>query len=479
MNQTLIKTRAQLPMSDTLQIDLTAYEAPLYSKKKVKKAGEKLVVDEIDDEVLSVLNNWRSAHALPLDAISFELNQSSVQADDGALLAKRLKRSPSIINKLKLQKNMSLARMQDIGGCRAILGSIDNVYEAKECFERKMQALGHELVRTDNYIQKPKKSGYRGIHLIYKYKGSGTSANHHGMMVEAQIRTRFQHYWATAVETMGAYMRQSLKSSQGDQQILSHFSRLGDLFAHYEGQPLYDQETSPHYLALSIMIESEFLQVQKKLMAYSFATKMIEDEIEVNDNDENADYYLVITDILKGTVRVKPVYKEDLIKANEEYTRLEQHFKYESSKDIALVSAKTLSELRDTYPNYFSDTQNFSEHYSRVVSHTIKSHEPITANASEKKSKYAYMCQIRELRVSTKKNIKKNMSKNRSLLRRKRMISRNLRKTTNPAKIKNLREQLDVISKGVNAQCRRVADVRSFYSNNFRLAPIASLLIKG
>ncbi|MGY5771398.1 RelA/SpoT domain-containing protein [Vibrio antiquarius] len=462
-------------MLDNLKIDLTDYETPLFSKKKVKKAGEKLVIDEVDDDVLSVLNNWRSAHALPLDAISFELNQISVRADESALLAKRLKRSPSIINKLKLQKNMSLARMQDIGGCRAILSSIDNVYKAKELFEQKMQDVGHELIRTDNYIQRPKKSGYRGIHLVYKYNGSDTSANHNGMMVEAQIRTRFQHYWATAVETMGAYLKQSLKSSQGDKQILGHFSRLGDLFAYYEGQPLYEQKIAPRHLAVNVMIESEFLQVQKKLMVYSFATKFIEDEIEVSDNEENADYYLVITDILKGTVRVKSVYKEELKAANEEYTRLEQHFKYESGKDIALVSAKTLSELRDTYPNYFSDTQNFSDHYSRVVSHAVKSGE---SGVKETKSRYEYMRQIRALRVNTKRSIKKNMSKNRSLLRRKRMITRNLRKTTNLAKIENLREQLDLISKDINAQCRRVADVRNFYSNDFRLVPIARLLVR-
>ncbi|ELA9842547.1 hypothetical protein V3H41_00405 [Vibrio parahaemolyticus] len=465
-------------MLDSLKIDITDYETPQFSKKRVKKAGEKLAIDEVDDEVLSVLNNWRSAHALPLDAISLELNQISVRTDEDALLAKRLKRSPSIINKLKLQKNMSLARMQDIGGCRAILASIDNVYEAKVFFEQKMQDVGHELVRADDYIQNPKKSGYRGIHLIYKYNGSETSANHHGMMVEAQIRTRFQHYWATAVETMGAYLKQSLKSSQGDRKILGHFSRLGDLFAYYEGQPLYDQEIAPHILAMNVMIESEFLQVHKKLMVYSFATKFIEEEIEVSDNVENADYYLVITDILKGTVKVKSIYKEDLKVANEEYTRLEQRFKYESGKDIALVSAKTLSELRDTYPNYFSDTQNFTEHYSRVVSHAVKSRETSANDVLVPKSKYSYMCQIRALRVSTKKSIKKNMSKNRSLLRRKRMLTRTLRKTTNPAKIENLQEQLDVLSKGVNVQCRLVADVRSFYSNNFRLGPIARLLIR-
>ena len=56
-------------------------------------------------------------------------------------------------------------------------------------------------------------------------------------MIELQIRTRLQHAWATAVETMGIFIDHSLKSSQGPQDWLDFFSLVGNAFAYIEGSP--------------------------------------------------------------------------------------------------------------------------------------------------------------------------------------------------------------------------------------------------
>jgi hypothetical protein len=68
----------------------------------------------------------------------------------------------------------------------------------------------------------PQKSGYRGIHLVYRYNGRKTEYN--GLKIEIQIRTVIQHAWATAVETVGMFTQQALKSSQGEQDWLRYFA---------------------------------------------------------------------------------------------------------------------------------------------------------------------------------------------------------------------------------------------------------------
>ena len=56
-----------------------------------------------------------------------ELQERVVPIGGEALIAQRLKRLSSIDAKLRRFRNMNLARMQDLGGCRAVLPAVDDV----------------------------------------------------------------------------------------------------------------------------------------------------------------------------------------------------------------------------------------------------------------------------------------------------------------------------------------------------------------
>lgn len=426
-----------------------SFEYPTYSKKQVRKAGERLVTGDIDDTVLSVLNNWRTAHALPLHIISSSLNNIVLSIDNNALLAKRLKRTPSIINKLRIQKDMSLARMQDIGGCRVIVDSIDSVYHALNDFKERMSLDNHQLMKFKDYIKDPKSSGYRGIHLIYKFNGENISDKHNGMLIEAQIRTNYQHYWATAVETLGTYLKQAFKSSQGDERYLELFSMLGDLFAAYENQPLLEQKIEVQKIAQKALTFYKVLQVDTKLLAFSHATRLIE-----NEDTPRCDYYLVISNFSTGLIKVYSVKKEDFKRSNELYTKLENRFRKNSRKDVALVSAKTLSELRDTYPNYFSDTKRFIEHFHKVIEFCLKFDSDKSASNEKAMSDLQSRKYIIEIRRNIKKAIRGQISSNRALARR----IRSLRKLE--------RHMVDVDSK--NEISNTICKMNTKLNNSYR-----------
>ncbi len=64
---------------------------------------------------------------------------------------------------------MKLHRMQDIAGCRSVVKTAKQAENLSDSI--RTSRTRHILHKVNNYIAEPKSSGYRGIHLIYKYNG--------------------------------------------------------------------------------------------------------------------------------------------------------------------------------------------------------------------------------------------------------------------------------------------------------------------
>src|SRR5450830_1412822 len=111
-----------------------AWMIPQHNRGRVDAAGKLLadhftggLVDPSDlDAAFSIIGNWRSSHSFPLQNLKMVLLKRGKRIDPMAVIAQRLKRSPSIALKLALNSNMKLSQMQDIGGCRAVVGNISD-----------------------------------------------------------------------------------------------------------------------------------------------------------------------------------------------------------------------------------------------------------------------------------------------------------------------------------------------------------------
>ena len=234
------------------------WEVPKYSKSEINKAGSIIAnpssTKEDRDNALIILNNWRAAHAYPLQVICSNLRLRN----PCAIVVQRLKRLDSITGKIERFPDMSLYRMQDLGGCRVIVDTVDQVYEAIEKY--KNSRIRHILKREYDYIQNPKDSGYRSYHMVYQFRSDKKETYNKNMLIEIQFRTKLQHIWATAVEMMGIYTKSQLKASIGNKDILRFFALVSSVFAKMENMPI-SPNTNDDY---NILI-SEIRQIDKKL----------------------------------------------------------------------------------------------------------------------------------------------------------------------------------------------------------------------
>ena len=187
---------------------------------QVDKAGRTLrnyrrgedIAPEVVDAAVDILLRFRAVHQYPLGKATMGL-RSVVKTEKcrRTEVSQRLKRVPTILEKLvDRESTLSLPRMQDIGGCRAVLETIDELRRVEARLKKNRSPVGYS-----DYILNPRSSAYRGVHLVVLYDDS------HGVerRIEVQLRTLVMHEWAVTVERLSGRMGQNLK---GDGQHAVH-----------------------------------------------------------------------------------------------------------------------------------------------------------------------------------------------------------------------------------------------------------------
>jgi putative GTP pyrophosphokinase len=92
----------------------------------------------------------------------------------------------------------------------------------------------------------------------------------------------------------------------------------------------------------------------EKMTGLSVATQTI------HSNKIIGHYQLIILDINTHLLSVRPFKTKDLNAAIKEYEEIEKRIISGEKLDAVLVSTGKLSQLKDAYPNYFLDIQNFA-----------------------------------------------------------------------------------------------------------------------
>jgi hypothetical protein len=331
---------------------------PLNSRGQIDLAGDvmsgkKILVPGMDlDAALDIAGNWRASHGYPLSIIFESLRRRAKKIDVRALVASRSKRLPSVALKLQRFPSMQLSKMQDLGGCRAILRNVNYVYKLVDFYNANpYRAI--EFLKPKDYIKEPKPDGYRSFHLICRYQGTHQNGAYKGLKIEIQIRSAMQHAWATAVETIDAFTGQALKTSiAGDARWRRFFSLMGSAIAIMEKQPLVP-DTPENVNDLSDELNEICLQLNIPNVFYGLSAGM---GLTQTIRSKPGIYILTLDSEKRRTTAVGfPTAKL----ADEHYLEMEKENKDKTHIQTVMVKLDSIRELRRAYPGYYSDTRRF------------------------------------------------------------------------------------------------------------------------
>lgn len=335
--------------------------SPDHSKREILKAskalrGDILQADQSSIEIFRIAHNWRASHILPMHLLRKELAAKCIGIEGCKITASRLKRMSSIRKKLRSGPH-TFYQMQDIGGCRVILDDMDGI---RQILNKYRDQPRHIFKSENDYLSEPKIGGYRSHHMVFKFSGDSQyqSFNNKPILIELQFRTKLQHAWATAVETVGMVEGQDMKGGKGNESWLRLFALMSSEFADIEktkivaGTPVDKQERRKEIRNLV-----KTLDAIKVLNGYKNA-------IYLADNYKNlsSPLYLIQYNVETKQVTVRGFSQQTSI---EGYSKAENN---NNSLNSVLVEVSKIADLRAAYPNYFLDVTIFNERLKDIVS---------------------------------------------------------------------------------------------------------------
>ncbi|CAH7438234.1 (P)ppGpp synthetase [Vibrio chagasii] len=355
----------------------------IFSKNQINEAARAIRHGVTGDERLESIKkiqNFREYHLYPLMLIKNHLSRTSRIINDEIIVARRLKRLPTIIDKLEREtldgttnNHIKLTRMQDIAGCRAIVKDLDELNALWDKLNSSRSV--HKIIKPRSYLT-PKPSGYSGVHLIYEcYNGQAAGHEWKGAKVEVQLRTQLQHDWATSLEIIDTLEQIRLKTSHtGEEKWREFFSLAGILVANKEGACTYSDNfiLKTRFRAWELFSE---LGVSEKLVKYSMAistvtSKEMKDIIPPNGKG----MLLVMMDNVQSS---KLADDDSSISLDVSYFSprrsskgLEALNEAELRDDLVLCVLLSVSDaktLQLAYPNYFGSTSKFSDFMDQEV----------------------------------------------------------------------------------------------------------------
>lgn len=231
-----------------------------HSRSRIDKAGEQIrqwIRDEIDldpaevSREVDVIEDFRTCHAAPLNRVAAGLRyyverHSSVKVGGRPVVGQRLKRMSTIADKLIREPEMQLSRMYDVGGCRALFASVD---EMKAMIADLKSQKRWDVRRVRDYVDDPRpQSGYRAYHVIVRKDG---------FLVECQLRTVSQHAWAELIERTDRSTGIGLKTARAPADVTEYYRLGADLLAQGDGGVDRDPETLKRFQELHRQVERQ------------------------------------------------------------------------------------------------------------------------------------------------------------------------------------------------------------------------------
>lgn len=341
-----------------------------HSTKALQRISDKLRHQKtltIEEEIC--FEDFRKGHREIMNDFQSSIRQkitSKKYKNKNIIFVQRLKRRRTILNKLSERfKTMDLIRMHDIAGGRLIFPDIPTLLQFRTEFIKSYLRRSQKYIRSNddkfNYIEKPKDTGYRGIHDVFQEKTSKKLK----AKIEIQYRTKLQHAWATTCEVWDMNFEDKTKFGLSENpDIKLFFKYISEVLARFQENQSF-LKISDIDLFIEIKKLEKKYQVLAKLRKLPILKKI---ECTMPTNMPGRKKLLWILNKKMHDIEINTY--QYIYEAIENYSIAEQ----KTSDDTVLVKASSKKELERAFNNYFNDVNYFFKSWKKCLDIYKESH---------------------------------------------------------------------------------------------------------
>jgi putative GTP pyrophosphokinase len=212
-----------------------------FSKTQIDRLGDRLRKGETSEADLRLLDEYRRSFGPTYESVIGTI-RGRLQLDPTGRPAKS---TSSIIDKLH-RESIRLSQIQDIAGCRIVVA--DSLEQ-----DRVVPSLSDVFPGATIVDRRVSPSfGYRAVHVI---------ANMSGRLIEIQVRSSFQHFWADLSEKLSDVFDPTIKYGGGSQKTRELLTRLSST-----GLNLEEAEKSIAFMQKKIEDEPQLKKLQDTMV---------------------------------------------------------------------------------------------------------------------------------------------------------------------------------------------------------------------
>lgn len=319
------------------------------TKGSIDRLGDQIRAeyDELKENTLIELQEYRTSHKDTIARVFNVLCNINRKNKKDYIVTYRIKRFESIIGKLYRFPKMQFSRMWDIGGCRCIVSTNEEVYELKALIEKNPFLT---IRKEYDYIKSPQPEGYKSLHLFI-------SLIDDNKVIELQIRNKEDHNWATLVEITDLLFDAKLKEFGKNKDLLRfHFllSKRFDLTIDEKKEISKIIKKYKYFEKLSDVFTRNYIQIRKQWL-----------EIE---SKHNHNYFLIETK--KDEVPKITTYKK-FEEAEDNYFRI---YKNNQTANVVLthLPKPNYEQISIAYSNYILTFHSFLDDCYEIFENLIE-----------------------------------------------------------------------------------------------------------
>jgi hypothetical protein len=174
------------------------------------------------------------------------------------------------------------------------------------------------------------------------------------------LRSKLQHAFATAVETVTTFTREPLKFGAGPENWRRFNSLMGSALAFREGTaPVPGVPTHPKEIVKELNELSRELRVRERLKGWTQAVQTV-GHARIGKRYK---FILLILSLKDSTIRATAYEERSLAQAAiREIEQLKR-----DDLDVVLVWVNSVRGLKKAYPNYYADTTDFLAAHADIL----------------------------------------------------------------------------------------------------------------